>query len=48
MLEKKINVNWIDLLRLTFKKDPKRTAFIMSKIYKDDAKISHLVKKLTN
>ena len=31
-----------------FEKDPKRTPFIMSKIYRDDAKISRLIKKLTN
>ncbi len=48
MLEKKNNVNLMDLLHLSFEKDLKRISFIMSKIYKDDAKISHLVKKLIN
>jgi hypothetical protein len=38
----------MNLLRLSFEKDPKRTPFIMSKIYRDDAKISRLIKKLTN
>jgi hypothetical protein len=38
----------MDLLRLSFEKDPKRTPFIMSKIYRDDAKFSRLVKRLTN
>ena len=48
MLKKKINLNWMDLLQFSFKKDPKKTAFKMPKIYKVDDKISHLVKKLTN
>ena len=47
-IRKKNNVNWMNLLRLAFKKSPKETALIMSKIYKDDAKISALVKQLTN
>ena len=47
-IRKKNNVNWMNLLRLAFKKSPKGTAFIMSKIYRDDAKISALVKKLTD
>ncbi len=42
----KNNVNWMDLLRLAYKKSPKESAAIMSKIYKDDSKISNLVKKL--
>ena len=41
------NVNWMNLLRLAFKYSPKETANIMSKIYKDDTRISKLVKKLT-
>lgn len=45
---KKNNVKQMNLLRLSFEKDPKRTPFIMSKIYRDDAKISRLIKKLTN
>ena len=44
----KNNINWMNLLRLAYKKSPKESAFIMSKIYKDDAKISKLVKKLIN
>lgn len=46
-IRKKNNVNWMNLLRLAFQESPKKTASIMAKIYKDDAKISHLVKKLT-
>ncbi len=43
----KNNVNWMNLLRLAYKKAPSETALIMSKIYKDDIKISKLVKKLS-
>tara|TARA_B110000483_G_C17811817_1_gene395412 strand:+ start:334 stop:546 length:213 start_codon:yes stop_codon:yes gene_type:complete len=46
-IRKKNNVNWMNLLRLAFKKSPKEAATIMSKIYKDDSRISQLVKKLT-
>ena len=46
-IRKNNNKNWMDLLRLSFKNSPKKTAFIMSKIYKDDKKISLLVKKLS-
>ena len=42
------NKNWMNLLRLAFRKSPKQAAKIMSKIYKDDNLISELVKKLTN
>jgi hypothetical protein len=47
-IRKKNNVNWMNLLRVAFKKSPKESALIMSKIYKDDSKISALVKKLTS
>tara|TARA_Y100000590_G_scaffold15116_1_gene18181 strand:- start:24395 stop:24592 length:198 start_codon:yes stop_codon:yes gene_type:complete len=43
----KNNVNWMNLLRLSFEKAPKRTAKILSQIYKDDKRISKLAKKLT-
>lgn len=46
-IRKENNVNWMNLLRLAFKKSPKEAAFIMSKIYNDDSRISELVKKLT-
>ena len=42
----KNNYNWMNILRLAYKKSPKETSLIMSKIYKDDMKISKLVKKL--
>ena len=42
----KNNVNWMNLLRLAYKKSPRESAVIMSKIYRDDSKISKLVKKL--
>ena len=42
------NKNWMNLLRLAFKKSPKQAAKIMSQIYKDDHSISRLVKKLSN
>jgi|TARA_B100000795_G_C22402381_1_gene287614 hypothetical protein len=47
-IRKKNNVNWMNLLRLAFNESPKKAASIMAKIYQDDAKISHLVKKLTD
>ena len=42
----KNNVNWMDMLRLAFKHDPKSASKIMSQIYSDDKKINKLVKKL--
>ena len=43
----KNNTNWMDMLRLAFKYDPKNAAKIMSKIYNDDMRIGKLAKKLT-
>ena len=45
-IRKKNNVNWMNILRIAFKYNPKKTAKVMSKIYTDDQKISSLVKKL--
>lgn len=42
----KNNFNWMNLLRLAYRNSPRETSVIMSKIYKDDKKISNLVKKL--
>ena len=42
------NVNWMNLLKLALKLDPKKTSEILSKIYADDQKISKLVSKLKN
>jgi hypothetical protein len=47
-IRKKNNVNWMNILRLAFKKSPKSAAKIMSKIYIDDDKITQLVRKLSN
>ena len=41
----KNNTNWMNILRLAFKYDPKNAAKIMSKIYSDDMKIGKLAKK---
>ena len=40
------NVNWMNLLKLSFKYDPKNAAKIMSNVLNDDKKISSLVNKL--
>lgn len=42
----KNNVNWMNLLRLAFKKDPKNASKIMTKITNLDKKISLLTTKL--
>ena len=46
-IRKKNNVNWMNILRIAFKYNPKLTAKVMSKIYSDDKNIGILVKKLT-
>jgi len=43
----KNNVNWMDILRLAFKHDPKGAASILGKINQDDKKIFKLLKKLS-
>jgi hypothetical protein len=40
------NSSWMNILRVAFKYSPRETAKVMSKIYRDDQKISNLVKKL--
>ena len=45
-IRKKNNVNWMDMLRLSFKHNPKAAAKIMSNIYTDDQRVSNLVDKL--
>lgn len=40
------NGNWMNILRVAFKHDPKESAKIMSKIYTDDQRIGKLAKKL--
>ena len=46
-IRKKNNINWMNILRIAFKNNPKATAKVMSKIYSDDKRIGKLVKKLT-
>ena len=46
-MRKKNNINWMDILRIAFDNNPKKTAKVMSKIYSDDKRIGTLVKKLT-
>ena len=41
------NVNWMDILRLSFKHAPEESKKIMSKINNEDDKISRLFKKLS-
>jgi hypothetical protein len=42
----KNNVNWMNLLRLAFRKDPKNASKILAKITNLDKKISELTTKL--
>ena len=44
----KNNTNWMNILRLSFKKSPEQTAKILSKIYVEDKRIGSLAKKLIN
>lgn len=46
-VRKKNNKNWMDILRVAFLSDPKKTSKIFSRIYRDDKSISKLAKKLT-
>ena len=46
-IRSKNNVNWMDMLRLAFKHDPKAASKIMKKINYDDKKISLLLKDLS-
>ena len=47
-IRSKNNVNWMNILKLAFKIDPKSAVKIMKKINYDDRKISHLLNKLSN
>ena len=42
----KNNKNWMDLLRLSFESNPKKTLNIVSEILKKDEKLIKLAKKL--
>ena len=43
----KNNVNWMNILKLAFKHDPRNASKIMKKINYDDKKISRLLKELS-
>ena len=45
-IRQKNNRNWMNLLRLAFKKDPKNASKILSKITSMDKQISSLTAKL--
>lgn len=42
----KNNVNWMNILRIAYKNDPKNTVKVLNKINSFDAKISHLLKSI--
>ncbi len=46
-VRKKNNVNCMDILRVAYLSNPKKTAGIIANIYKEDKNISKLAKKLT-
>ena len=46
-IRSKNNKNWMDLMRLSFKENPKETIKIVKGIFKEDTKISKLIKHLT-
>ena len=46
-VRKKNNKNWMDILRVAFLSNPKKTSKIFSRIYRDDKSVSKLAKKLT-
>ena len=45
-IRSKNNVNWMNILKLAFKLDPKAAKKIMKKINYDDKRISKLLSKL--
>ena len=46
-IRSKNNVNWMNILRLAFRLDPKNASKIMKKINYDDKRISLLLNKLS-
>ena len=44
-IRSKNNINWMMILKLALKNDPKNTSKILSSIYQDDKKISQIAKK---
>ena len=47
-IRSKNNVNWMDILRVAFKHAPEEARAIMTKINKDDNRISELLEQLSN
>ena len=47
-IRSKNNVNWMNILKLAFKLDPKNASKIMKKINNGDKKIASLLNKLSN
>ena len=41
------NKNWMDILRLAFRSNPKQASAILAEIYKEDKAISDLAARLT-
>ena len=46
-IRSKNNVNWMNILKLAFELDPKKSIKIMKKINYDDKKISKLLNQLS-
>lgn len=46
-IRNKNNVNWMDILRIAFKHAPEEARTVMSRINKDDNKISELLEQLS-
>ena len=44
----KNNVNWMNILRIAYKNDPKNTVKVLNKINSFDSKISQLLKSIKN
>ena len=42
----KNNVNWMNILRIAYKNDPKNTVKVLNKINSFDSKISQLLKSI--
>ena len=45
-VRKKNNKNWMDILKLGFRYNPKESKKILKEIFKEDKKVNSLVKKL--
>ena len=43
---KKNNKNWMDLLRISFRHNPKEAKIILKNIFVDDQRINKIVKKI--